>query len=70
MSTFKIKVKVIESCACPECGHVHDQGVWKYLTTSEGSQVIFANEEGAKRYIDTYSSYRGSDESNFKIIKE
>lgn len=69
MSIFKIKIKIIERCACPSCGHVHDQGVWKYLTNSTGSEVLFANEEAAKRYVNTYSSYHAN-ENNFEIVKE
>lgn len=71
MPTFKIKVKVMEREVC-SCGHAHEHPTWKYLQSTSGEHVIFANEEGAQKYIDSYTfaipSHR--DQDIYKIVKE
>lgn len=71
MPTFKIKVKVFEKEVC-SCGDVHEHAVWKYLESTSREKVIFANEEGAQKYIDRYTfsipAYR--DQNIYKIVKE
>lgn len=67
---IKIKVKVVDQQICPCCNQIATVTEWKELTSSDGRPVIFANEEGACKYINTYSAMRGIKQEDFKIIKE
>ena len=64
---YKIKVKTKTLAECKTCHRPEMIDFEDYLQSSEGRHIVFANKEGAEKYIETYTAEGRAKPENFKI---